>query len=285
MENFKQHIRQSILAEADTLIEAITNEQNVRFPEFFSNQNEMREFRKTFIELIADSMTIPADERVAKAKEAGTEAGYLLSRRHVGSLNMFVREVPHYRNTIGSFIKYEVIERNFSVPELYEILTILDSVIHDYIYFFSFEFVEYEKEVMKQSKELVAELSVPLVSLTDEIAILPLIGTVDQDRGNMLRERVLREAYDMKVRTLIIDVSGLQSTDTFVVQQLYHLFEALNLLGIRPMVSGVTPAIAQTFGHLGLTFGNVPSYSSLKSALKVYFGETRTKDKTGAFLR
>ena len=118
---------------------------------------------------------------------------------------------------------------------------------------------------------MVAELSVPIVSVNDEIAILPLIGSVDMERGNMLRERVLRESYDLKIRTLIIDLSGLQTADTFVVQHLYQLFEALTLLGIHPIVSGVTPALAQTFGQLGLNFGNVPSYSSLKMALKDIF--------------
>jgi rsbT co-antagonist protein RsbR len=271
LEKFKKHIRVSILAEVDMLTEAITNEQNMRYPEFYMYQDELIEMRKRFITLIADCMTSSEEERVSRAREEGTAAGYTMSRNNFGSLDMFVREVPHYRNTIGSFIKYEVIEKGFSVSELYEILTILDSVIHDYIYFFSTQYVEYEKQVIARSKEMVTELSVPLVSLNDEIAILPLIGTIDTERGNMLRERVLREAYDMKVRTLIIDVSGLQAIDTFVAQQLFQLFEAMSLLGIRPIVSGVTPAIAQTFVQLCLSFGEVSSYSSLKLALKELF--------------
>lgn len=277
MEKFKEHIRISIIAEVDMLTSAITNEQNVRYPEFYIYEDELIQMRKRFITMIADCMTSPEEERVSLARAAGTKAGYELSRGNFGSLDMFVREIPHYRNTIGSFIKYEVIEKNFNVSELYEILTILDSVIHDYIYFFANQYVEYEKEVIARSKEMVTELSVPLVSINDDIAILPLIGTIDMDRSNLLRERVLREAYDMKVRTLIIDVSGLQAIDTFIAQQLYQLFEALTLLGIRPMVSGVTPGIAQTFGQLGLSFGDVPSYSSLKLALKQLF--RRNSDK------
>lgn len=271
MEKFKQHIRESILSEVDMLSTAITNEQNSRYPEFIRHEKELYEMRKNFITLIADCMISTEEERVSRARKMGTEVGYAMSRGNFSSLDMFAREVPHYRNTIGSFIKYEVLERDFSVSELYELITILDSVIHDYIYFFSYQYVVYEKEEMARSKEMVAELSVPLVPVNDDIAILPLIGSIDTDRSNLLRERALQEAYELKIRTLIVDVSGLQTADTFVVQQLYNLFEGLSLLGIRPVVSGVTPAIAQTFGHLGLTFGNVPSYSSLKMALKSLF--------------
>ena len=79
-----------------------------------------------------------------------------------------------------------------------------------------------------------------------------------------LQERVLQNASGLHLENLIIDLSGLQTTDTFVAQQLFRLFHTLSLLGIQPIVSGISPAIAQTLVHLGLTFGRIKSFATLK---------------------
>lgn len=72
---------------------------------------------------------------------------------------------------------------------------------------------------------------------------------------------------ELQLENLIVDLSGLHTTDTYVTRQLFNLFDALSLLGVKPIVSGITPVIAQTLVNLGLTFGRIASFATLKQAL------------------
>src|SRR5690606_24383995 len=148
-------------------------------------------------------------------------------------LDMMLREVPNYRNIIGTVLQHEAVAADVRAAQMYDMISLLDSTVNDVTYFFSVPFVRYEKEVLRLSQTLVTELSVPIVSINDDTAILPLIGTVDHDRALILHERVLQNASQLRLEYLIIDLSGLQNTDTFVAQQLFNLFDALCLLGIQ----------------------------------------------------
>jgi len=267
MDEHLQHMSEKIIEQASHLARVITDSQNDRYPAMIGLEDELHVARIELVKLYANSLVLNQADRVDKLKEWGRKTGTELAKHELISLDMMLREVPHYRNTIGTVMKYEALALELSPVEMYDIITTLDSAVNDVIYFFSIPFVQHEKEVLKITQSTVIELSVPIVSINERTAILPLVGTLDYDRARILEERVLKESLDLGLENLIIDLSGLQTTDTYIARQLFNLFDALSLLGIRPIVSGITPIIAQTLVHLGLSFGRIKSYATLKQAL------------------
>ncbi|MEK5068794.1 STAS domain-containing protein [Sporosarcina sp. FSL K6-1508] len=267
MKKYLEHMRTKIAAEAEQIGRAVSESQNNRYPVMGKLGNLLDLERVEMVHMFADTLIMDESERIETLKSWGEEVGTRLANYEMISLDMMLREMPNYRNTLGAVIKHEVIELDLGAREMYDLISVLDQSLNDAIYFFSIPFVKHEKERLDLSQILVSELSVPLVSINDQTAILPLVGTVDHDRAIILQERVLPNASELQLENLIIDLSGLQTTDTFVAQQLFNLFDALSLLGIQPIVSGISPAIAQTLVQLGLSFGRIKSFATLKQAL------------------
>ncbi|MBU0904781.1 MAG: STAS domain-containing protein [Firmicutes bacterium] len=263
------HMKDCILGQSKDLARIITEEQNARYPELKRVELDLFPLRIELVELYGACLGMTEEQRVFVLKEWGERAGTHTSRMQQITIDMMLREVPHYRNTIGSVIKYEAQKLNLSANELYDVIDVLDRAINDVVYFFSVPFVRHDQEQLAFSQQMVVELSVPVVSINDDIAILPLIGSMNAERSRVLQERALTEASRLQIKHLIIDLSGVQTIDTFVAQQLFSLLDALALIGVKGTVSGISPIIAQTLVQLGLDFGKVGSYSSLKRALSV----------------
>lgn len=262
-------MKNCILQQSQDLARIITNEQNTRYPELKNVEREIHPLRIELVELYGASLVMMEEQRVSVLKELGERAGTCTARLHQVSIDMMMREVPHYRNTLGSLIKYEAQKLALNANELYDVIDVLDRSINDFVYFFSVPFVRHDKEQLAITQQMVMELSVPVVSINNDIAVLPLVGTMNEERSRVLHERALSEASRLKISHLIIDLSGVQVIDTFVAQQLFNLLDSLALLGVKGTVSGISPIIAQTLVQLGLDFGRVGSYSTLKRALAV----------------
>lgn len=263
------HMKDCVLAQSEELARIITNEQNVRYPELHRVEKDLYPMRVELVELYGACLGMTEEQRVFVLKDWGEKAGTSTAKMQQVTIDMMLREVPHYRNTIGSLIKYEAQKLVLNANELYDVIDVLDRSINDIVYFFSVPFVRHDKEQLAITQQMVMELSVPVVSINDDIAVLPLVGTMNEERSRVLHERALTEAARLKIKHLIIDLSGVQIIDTYVAQQLFSLLDSLALLGVKGTVSGISPIIAQTLVQLGLDFGRVGSYSTLKRALSV----------------
>ncbi|WP_054637637.1 STAS domain-containing protein [Thalassobacillus sp. C254] len=106
--------------------------------------------------------------------------------------------------------------------------------------------MEYHEKKFIEAKGELIELSVPIVPITKDVAILPLVGTLDTYRTQELMEKTLKSGSDLGLTYLVIDLSGVHMIDTAVAQNLFQLREALQLLGITGIMAGVRPELAQT---------------------------------------
>ncbi|MBM7693945.1 rsbT co-antagonist protein RsbR [Peribacillus deserti] len=120
-------------------------------------------------------------------------------------------------------------------------------------------------------QQLLDEIDSPIIPVVDAVAVLPIIGFVDETRAATLLETVPEKCMKENITYLVIDVSGVNNIDTLVANQFYRLTEVLNLLGITPIVSGISPEIAITAVRLGIVFDRTKTYSNLKQAL-LHFG-------------
>lgn len=124
-----------------------------------------------------------------------------------------------------------------------------------------------EEIILRQQREL-AELSTPVVRLWKGILALPVIGTLDSERTQVVMENLLRALVDNMAEIAIIDITGVPTVDTQVAQHLLKTIAAARLMGADCIISGIRPQIAQTMVHLGVEL-NVVSKSTLADAFAV----------------
>ena len=130
-----------------------------------------------------------------------------------------------------------------------------------------------EELIVRQQRELM-ELSTPVVRLWDGVLALPLIGTLDSERTQVVMQNLLEKIVETGSAIAIIDITGVPIVDTLVAQHLLKTVAAARLMGADCIISGIRPQIAQTIVHLGVDLKDVITKSTLSDALSIAFQRT-----------
>jgi rsbT co-antagonist protein RsbR len=149
------------------------------------------------------------------------------------------------------------------VNEVWQIATLLDK-----LGLYTTEVYQQSREevIQRQQQELL-ELSTPVVKLWDGVLALPLIGTLDSARTQVVMENLLQTIVTTGAAMTIIDITGVPVVDTLVAQHLLKTVAAARLMGTDCIISGIRPQIAQTIVHLGLELHTITTKATLADAL------------------
>jgi rsbT co-antagonist protein RsbR len=127
-------------------------------------------------------------------------------------------------------------------------------------------YLKSREEVIRRQQEEMLELSTPVVKLWEGILALPLIGTLDSARTQVVMESLLESIVQTNSRVAIIDITGVPTVDTVVAQHLLKTVTAARLMGADCIISGVRPQIAQTIVHLGINLLDVTTKATMSDA-------------------
>jgi rsbT co-antagonist protein RsbR len=138
------------------------------------------------------------------------------------------------------------------------------------------------EEIIKRQQQDLLELSTPVIKLFEGVLAVPMIGTLDSARTQVVMETLLERIVETGSRLAIIDITGVPTVDTLVAQHLLKTVAAIRLMGAECIISGIRPQIAQTIVHLGIDLQGIASKASLADALELAmeqqgFTVTRTK--------
>jgi rsbT co-antagonist protein RsbR len=125
-----------------------------------------------------------------------------------------------------------------------------------------------ESVIARQQQEMM-ELSTPVVTLWDGVLALPLIGTLDSARTQVVMESLLERIVETSAKIAIIEITGVPTVDTLVAQHLLKTVAAARLMGADCIISGIRPQIAQTIVHLGVDLSSVVTKATLADAFRV----------------
>ena len=125
------------------------------------------------------------------------------------------------------------------------------------------------EEVIARQQEEMMELSTPVVQLWDGVLALPLIGTLDSARTQVVMENLLQKIVETGAGIAIIDITGVPTVDTLVAQHLLKTVSAARLMGAECIISGIRPQIAQTIVHLGVELHGIVTKGTLADAFGV----------------
>jgi rsbT co-antagonist protein RsbR len=122
--------------------------------------------------------------------------------------------------------------------------------------------------IIKEQSEQLLELTTPVVKLWDGVLAVPLVGTLDSIRTQIVMEKLLQALVDTGSEHAIVDITGVLAVDTQVAQHLLKTVMAARLMGAECTISGIRPQIAQTIVGLGIEFGDITTKASLADALR-----------------
>jgi len=123
------------------------------------------------------------------------------------------------------------------------------------------------EDVINMQSALMLEMSIPVMTLWKNILMVPIVGTIDSKRAQLMMELVLKRILETESKTLIIDILGVPSVDSAVANHLLKITKAVKLMGCECIFSGMSPSVAQTIVHLGIEQAGVITTSSLSDAL------------------
>ncbi|MEU7171593.1 MULTISPECIES: STAS domain-containing protein [Micromonospora] len=212
--------------------------------------------------------------------DAGRHGVSDLAGEHGGELRAVLSELSTNRARQG----FSATETAISVFALKEALLELmeeekgDDTLRDFVAYsalidqmglFTFEtFVRARESLIADQAEQLLELSTPVVKLWEGVVAVPLVGTLDSARAQVVMERLLQTLVDTGSPYAIIDITGVPAVDTQVAQHILKTVVAARLMGADCIISGIRPQIAQTIVALGIEFGDIATKASLADALR-----------------
>ena len=259
----------------NTLLDAWTREQSqVRDLSNRLPEADIRTQSRRFLQLLQEAVTR------GNVTDIDTDA--------FRDLNKFMEEISASRAVLGfspsetamfvfSFKQPLFNQIRASLPDPAEQVTEMwaATVLLDKIGLFATELYQKSREsVIRRQQEEMLELSTPVVKLWDGVLALPIIGTLDSSRTQIIMESLLERIVETGSELAIIDITGVPTVDTLTAQHLLKTVTAARLMGAECIISGIRPQIAQTIVHLGVELGDIVTKANLADAFRVAMQRT-----------
>ncbi len=170
-------------------------------------------------------------------------------------------------------------ETNEDKDQLFDAVIKINKLIDSFGVITFETFIKGREEVILRQTDEISEISTPVIRVWDSILALPIIGTLDSARTQIVMENLLQEIVETGSNIAILDISGVPAVDSLVAQHLIKTVSATRLMGAECIISGIRPEIAQTVVHLGIDLSNIITKASLADALKYAFTLQRLEVK------
>ncbi|MET0785380.1 MAG: STAS domain-containing protein [Paenisporosarcina sp.] len=191
---------------------------------------------------------------------------------HSLTLSFKLEWVQAIRRTIWKFIQeYDRISHEETKDQFFQMEKQINNYVDQFLNTFFIEYSSYKESLLTAQRELVENLSVPIIPITSNICILPLIGTVDSFRTSILEEKVLTEIGRLRIQTLIMDLSGIGDMESEVIEHLMKTISGTSMMGCHTVITGLRSEVVRKMIHLGITFDkDTETYGTLQHALSDY---------------
>ncbi|MFB1099259.1 STAS domain-containing protein [Terribacillus sp. JSM ZJ617] len=196
----------------------------------------------------------------------GSWAGQAATEMNV-SLTATLQYVSSFRSVIWDIFTVELEERHFAAITMLDVSKIIDPMLEVVSFEIGRQFEKHNKKMVSIAYSALEELSVPVVPIYEGLAVIPIVGEIDTHRAKLIMETALTQGNALELDHLVLDVSGVLMIDTMVANQIVQIVQSLRVSGIKTIITGIRPEIAQTMVSLGLDFKSITTVSNLKNAL------------------
>lgn len=200
---------------------------------------------------------------------------YLESRRKIGEVHSHIGlSLPAYFSALNfsqDLLLFELYPGGLSAEELTDARRAVNKLIHLDASLIVEAYARLTNKRLSEQAQALMEMSTPVTSLWDHILMLPVVGIIDSRRAQNMMSSVLHRIAETRAKVFIIDIGGVSVVDTAVANHLIKITQAARLMGCVCLLSGVSPAIAQTTVELGIDVGNVLTRATMRDALEEAF--------------
>ncbi|MBN8209020.1 STAS domain-containing protein [Bacillus sp. NTK071] len=181
--------------------------------------------------------------------------------------------VQAIRRTLWVFFqKYTELESNDKSFDFFEMEKQINNRVDNFLNSFFISYTKYKDSLIKAQRELVENLSVPIIPINHSVSILPLIGAIDAERTEILEDKVLTVISEMRIQTLIMDLSGVADINRDDVYRLIQIIDGASLMGCTTVITGLRKLVVMKVTELGIKLDkNIRTLGTLQQALREYF--------------
>ena len=183
--------------------------------------------------------------------------GTVTSERMLGGM-LALRDV-YWRSLLTHYLE--------APDRLDEVLKVFESVVNNILVIVAVAFSTERERVIAEQQASIRELSTPVLLLRDRLLLLPIIGLIDSDRARQLTEQMLGAIREFRAGVVVMDITGVAAVDSKVANHLIQTVDAARLLGTTVIVTGVSPAIAQTIVTVGVDLSRIQTVGDLQGGL------------------
>lgn len=192
---------------------------------------------------------------------------------HSIALSFKLEWIQAIRRTVWNFIqKYNELSDNNRLNDFFQMEQQINNRVDQFLNTFFISYSTYKDKLITAQRQLVENLSVPIIPISSTICILPLIGSVDSYRTAILEEKVLTEIGRLRIQTLIVDLSGISDMANDVIDHLMKIIDGTSMMGCNTVITGLRAEVVRKMIHSGQTFyKKTKTLGTLQQALKEYF--------------
>jgi rsbT co-antagonist protein RsbR len=207
------------------------------------------------------------DELIAFAKVEGVAWA-----KHSLTLAFKLEWVHAIRRALWHFIKLydQLNEKGNYIEDFFELEHKVNDGIDEFLNTFFISYSQYKDELILSQRKLVEHLSVPIIPVSTTVAVLPLIGTFDSYRMDIIEEKVLTDISRLRILTLIIDLSGISDMDESTISHFQKVLIGVTLMGAKSIITGLRPELVRRMVNLGI---DLHSYTETKATLQQTLNE------------
>lgn len=202
------------------------------------------------------------EELISFAEEEG-----IAWAKHSLTLAFKLEWVHAIRRALWYFIKlYDQLNEDVNyVEDFFELEKKVNDGIDEFLNTFFISYSHYKDELILSQRKLVEHLSVPIIPVSQTVAVLPLIGTFDSYRMEIIEEKVLTDIAKLRILTLIIDLSGITDMDEVTISHFQKVLIGITLMGAKSVITGLRPELVRKMVHLGI---DLHTYTETKATLQ-----------------
>lgn len=192
---------------------------------------------------------------------------------HSLTLSLKLEWVQAIRRTLWEIISTLNEEKGLTIEpsEFFKLEKVINDQIDQFLNTFFISYSKYKDEMLFKQREMVEHLSVPIIPVSETVSVLPLIGTIDSFRIEIIEEKVLNEIGGRRFQTLVIDLSGIAMMENDVIDQFEKILAGVNMMGCKAILTGLRPDLVRKMVRAGIRFEkNAETKGTLQETLKTY---------------
>ncbi|AZB41599.1 STAS domain-containing protein [Bacillus sp. FJAT-42376] len=230
---------------------------------------KIKDQNTNYVRLVAKSLD-QSEEDMKKGIAAWTKRTAADRAQSRTSISEVTRNFGVFRRVFWQFVERFASQTDLpiTIQDLFYWERKLNSALDYVIESFTSEFMKIMITRLEAQSSLIMELSAPVIELTKDIGLLPIIGDIDTARAKNIMESSLQQSIELGINYLILDLSGVVTVDTMVAKEIFQLVEALKLIGVETIICGIRPEVAQTAIQLGVDFSGIKTESTLQKAVR-----------------